>query len=197
MRQKYSILVVAAAALTTAGISSCRSRKMSTPSVAAAASGSDRREDPYEAHGANIRIVPRVEGRGKPLILAFCYEQGDDYDPQIWRVRIGPVSEQKTSCTISAVGDAYLWNEWKVGDSLSGFAMEGCGVLLPGEYEVYAYGRVGNGVIRISLEQDGRVRALPWDKFTAAGSSSCPRIGDRKPRFSTSDGEQPPSQRGK
>jgi len=186
MHNARSILILVAA-LAVAGMGSCRSKKTNTSFLDSehTEARKGKEGDPYEAHGANIRIVPRADGPGRPLILSFCYEQGDAYDPQIWRVRIGPVSGQKTSCTFSAVEGAYLWNQWQVGIPVPGFTMAGCGPLSPGEYEVYAYGRVGDGVLRMSLERDGSVRVVPWDKFTAVNPSACPRADGRKPRFLT------------
>lgn len=132
--------------------------------------------------GAFILTTPRVEGRNKSLVLTFCYDGDTQYDPQIDRIRVARVHGPKASCEIRATGEAWLWNEWVVGSVPSGFQLVGCDPLTAGEYEVYVDGFVGDGVLRMMIEPDGSVRALPWDSVGTV-PLLCPRVDSRAPRI--------------
>jgi len=125
---------------------------------------------------ANVLIIPRVNGTTKSLVLAFCYEDDTQYDPQIYRLRVARTSLPKAACEIAAIGNAWLWKEWAVGSVPTGFRLVECGPLAPGEYEVYVDAFVGDGVVRMSIDNDGSVRRLPWDSFDTAHLRSCPRV---------------------
>jgi hypothetical protein len=125
---------------------------------------------------ANVLIVPSVSGAAKALVLAFCYEDDAQYDPQIYRLRVARITSPKGACEIAAIGDAWLWKEWVVGSVPTGFRLVECGPLAPGEYEVYVDAFVGDGVVRMSIDNAGDVRRLPWDSFDTTYLRSCPHV---------------------
>jgi hypothetical protein len=131
-------------------------------------------EEPAMPEEIAIRIVPRGNPATGSLILSFCYSPESAESPRIHRVRIGPVSGQTSACTFSSEEGATLTGEWHVGRQLPGFRMVGCGPLDPGEYEVYVYGCVGDGVIRMSIEPGGGVFVVPWDRLSEVDVSPCP-----------------------
>ena len=177
MSRKSSFQVLGALLVLLLVIEACRNQPRAVvPSGQLNLSNSRR-----AASGANIVVVPSSEGAGKLPSFRFCFEGDKNYDPQIWRVHLGPVSGQKGVCEIVATGDAWLWGEWKVGSLPSGFRMVGCDVLAPGQYEVYVDALVGSGIMRMQLDADGVVKRLPWDELDSRMGKDCPPSGRQRP----------------
>lgn len=133
---------------------------------------------PSPAGQANIRIVPRENENGQPPSLTFCYEESSAYDPQIRRIRMARVTGDRKVYEITAIGNAFLWREWPVGTVPRGFKLVEGDRLLAGVYEVYVDAVVGGGVLRVSIDNQGTIRRLPWDEFDKTYGKNC-ELSDR------------------
>ena len=137
------------------------------------------------ACGVAIRIAPRGGGPGHRPVLSFCYEEGDGYDPQIYRVRVARVDDDadRRINEIAAVGDRWLWKEWVVGAVPRGFRRVAGDTLVAGVYEVYVDAFVGEGMLRMSIDDQGEMRSLPWDNFDTGYGKQCPPVDRKAPRI--------------
>jgi hypothetical protein len=176
MRWKYTFRVVGALLAVLPLNEACSSRRRSTAPVRVEAPAAHR-----VSSGANIVIVPSPGEAGRLPTLRFCFEGDKNHDPQIWRVHLGPVSGQKGGCEILGTGDAWLWDEWKIGSVPPGFRMVGCDVLSPGQYEVYVDARLGSGVMRMEIGVDGTARRIPWDDLDNMSGKDCPPTRRQQP----------------
>jgi hypothetical protein len=170
-------------------ISSCRrddSRKATLQATRPGLGHADSQRTDAElspGSAANILIDPRFEVAGKRLVLAFCFEDGSAYDPQIYRIRMARVDGGREKLEVAATGDSWLWKEWTVGSLPRGFRFVERSDAAPGVYEVYVDAVVGDGVRRISIGDDGAVRVLPWDQFDSKPPKHCPRVDREKPNI--------------
>jgi len=133
---------------------------------------------------AVIVIAPRTTTSGRQPMLAFCFEDNDLYDPQINRIRVARVSGgPKVAYEIAAADGAFLWKEWLVGTVPAGFRLVEGGALSAGVYEVYVDAFVGEGILRMSIDADGKLRSQPWDSFDTGARKTCPVIDRVSPKI--------------
>jgi hypothetical protein len=137
--------------------------------------------NPAPASALGIRIDLRFDAQNRRTTLAFCFEDDRTYDPQIVGIRVARVSGTRGAFEIAAKGDAWLWNQWEVGTVPEGFRLGERTPMSPGEYEIYVDGYVGEGTRRLSIDDSGTPRFLPWDKFDTSMSEHCPTPGRTKP----------------
>jgi hypothetical protein len=141
-----------------------------------------RSKEPSPGSAVNIVIDPRFDGASRRIVLTFCFEDDASYDPLIHRIRMARVDGKPGTIEIAAKGDSWLWKEWTVGTVPDGFRWVERTPTPPGVYEVYVDARVGDGVRRMSVANDG-VRVLPWDQFDTGPPKHCPRVDRQTPNL--------------
>ena len=137
--------------------------------------------------GASPRIGVSVRDRGdgtRPILrLAFCFPDAPQFDPKIVRIRLDRLDPPRSTCDVSALGNASLWGEWTFGTSTPGFRSVGCVAISDGTYEAYVYGPIGRGTVRFSVKK-GRIERLPWDEWDRVGDNGACVANKRDvPRF--------------
>jgi hypothetical protein len=138
---------------------------------------------PSPASQAKVRIAPGGGKLGGPPSLTFCYEDTSVYDPQISRIRVAHVGGNRRVYEIAAIGDAWLWGKWLVGTVPPGFRLVEGDRLEAGVYEVYVDASVGEGALRVSIDNRGSVTSLPRDEFDTTYAKTCELTGRTVPRI--------------
>jgi len=141
-----------------------------------------RSNEPSPGSVVNILIDPRFEAASRRLVLAFCFDDDPSYDPLIHRIRMARVDGKPGTVEIAAKGDAWIWKEWTVGTVPDGFRSVERTPTPAGVYEVYVDARVGSGVRRMLVANDG-VRVLPWDDFDTGPPKHCPHVDRQTPNL--------------
>lgn len=138
---------------------------------------------PSPASHAKVRVALGVSVDGRVRTLNFCYDESTAYDPQIHRIRMARVTGDRKVFEIVAVGDAFLWKDWIVGTVPRGFTLVQGDRLAAGVYEVYADAVVGEGALRVSIDNQGNIRSLPWDEFDKTHGTKCEPLDHAAPRI--------------
>jgi hypothetical protein len=116
---------------------------------------------------ANLQVTPRIADGS----LVFRFREGKWVDGapgvngiDIWEVTDG--KRGKTVCKVdrrTRVGSVEV-GEWRYGEPIDGFDIEGCGALEKGRlYAVTMGGPYGAGIARFILEEDGSVRMVEYE----------------------------------
>ena len=143
-----------------------------------------RSSEPQPSPGsqAKVRIALRDTKGTEPASLSFCYDDGSAYDPQIRRIRMAYVSGDRRIYEVAAIGNAYLWREWPVGTVPRGFRLIEGHRLIAGTYEIYVDAVVGEGALRVSIDDRGKAKSLPWDEFDKTYDKRCELSQRTEPR---------------
>lgn len=120
------------------------------------------------ASGAQLGVEFLSPAKPGDLGFRFCRPGNKELGPQVVRIALGRVRplDAGVVCEVIASDGTLLGAEWIVGTVPNGSRSSKCDALLPGEYELFVYGKVGDATRRLIMHADGTAEFARWDRHS-------------------------------